>query len=856
MATSNEEIIEWFAQQSIWIQDAVKTFYEKGDFTDRDIKRFADECIGEMTGKKINIDLTGLNLLFRDDTKDFSIESIANVEGVNALASGKKLQFGTSGVTVVYGENGAGKSGYIRILKKLADAKYKEELKKNVYSNSSCKQSCEVNIVSGEMEEILKCDLAKDGEHEILRNIDIFDSRLSTAYIDESNEASYEPWIFMLFRELANISTSVKNKIEEEKNALNSYAISIPEEMSETKIGLDLLSITAKSSFDDSFFEWTAEDNEELQRKVKEANVDAIKTRISQLGNEIKQINGIKDYFEQFESFFSESSVNEIMRKKSVLTEAEKEQETARVLFGKEASEQDKASISISAWKSLWKDAKEYYDTLLSKNGVIRYTEEGGICPLCGQTIGLEHIHRMKSVDEYINGNISQKVAKTKKEYWDLLKKCPRAWEQNQFKLVLDSCELGPERSQFEQCANRIHTTSTLISSNEIENARIEVLDIPAISKLLDDILMQRETEKKAKEDLIQNEEHKILEKSISELQARRFASTLKTQVEGRIKFLKAAQVYDDAMKLTSSNKLSSKSKALAEELLTEDYMNRFNHELQLLTRGSVKASLKQQRVSKGKIPFKIVLEGVSDEKVNPSDVLSEGERRVVSLATFFAESSGRTRNCPLIVDDPISSLDLKFESLVINRLVEMGKSRQVIVFTHRLSMVVGLFDKCGKEIPFSEIELLGRGQNKGIPAESSHNGEKSLGKLKNLKNDNIARIKKMDEASQEYTEGIHYICQQIRIFVEKSVEDTLLNGVVLRYRKDVQTNNRIKWLSAITEEDCKIIDEMMTKYSYYDHSMSDEMPLQEFSLTEIEEDLDKFIDWLEGIKKRQKEIK
>ena len=206
-----------------------------------------------------------------------------------------------------------------------------------------------------------------------------------------------------------------------------------------------------------------------------------------------------------------------------------------------------------------------------------------------------------------------------------------------------------------------------------------------------------------------------------------------------------------------------------------------------------------------------------------------------------------------MIVDDPISSLDLKYESRVIDRLVKAAEHRQVIVFTHRLSMVVGLFDRCGKvKIPYSECELLGRGINKGVPVESTHNGSKSLGQLKKLKNENIARLKKMDENSGEYIQGIHYLCQQIRIYVEKSVEDTLINGVVQRYRKDVQTYNRISWLSQITDDDCKLIDEMMTKYSYYDHSMSDEMPLQEYPLSEIETDLDKLIVWLGDITKRQ----
>ena len=112
-----------------------------------------------------------------------------------------------------------------------------------------------------------------------------------------------------------------------------------------------------------------------------------------------------------------------------------------------------------------------------------------------------------------------------------------------------------------------------------------------------------------------------------------------------------------------------------------------------------------------------------------------------------------------------------------------------------------------------------------------------------------------MDENSEEYTEAIHYICQQIRIYVEKSVEDTLLNEVVLRYRKSVTTYNRIAWLSHITEEDCNLIDEMMTKYSYYDHSMSDETPLQEFTVEEIEDDLNRLISWIDDVKKRQKAV-
>ncbi len=857
MAISNGELIGWFEQQSSWVQDAVKTFYERGSFTENDVKRFAKECIDEAMGTKKSVDLKNLNLLFRDDRQSFTLKSITDVQGVNALAGGKELCFGTEGVTVVYGENGTGKSGYIRILKKLSDAKYKEDLKKNVYVRSLSKQSCKVGIVSENIERTLECDLSKDGEHSILRDIDIFDTKISNAYIDNANEASYEPWVFTLFRELAQVSTLVKNQIEDNKNGFDAHEIRIPETYMETAVGEALSKVNINTSFDDSFFLWSSKDDEELEKKEKEANVDAISASIVQLENEIKQINGINDYLKKHEAFFSEDNVKKIKEAKETLELAEKEQTVAQLLFAEDATELDKASVSVAAWKALWEDAKDYYECLLSKKGVSRYTEAGGICPLCGQIIGEDHSHRMKTVDEYVNGNVSQKVANERKNYLALLKKCAQVWDQDQLNLALDSCGFSSERKQIEQTASEIHRVCSIINSPEAEKIDIDSIDVSALMRQISGILEKKKSEKQAKEDLLHDDEHTELVKTINEMKAKKLVSSMKDQIEGRIDFLKKAKIHDDAMKLAASNKLTAKSKILSDELLTDDYVKRFNDELRILTKGTVKASLVQQRVSKARIPFRIALEGSLEDKVNPSDVFSEGEKRVVSLAAFFAESSGRNTLCPLIVDDPISSLDLKYESLVIERLVDIGKHRQVIVFTHRLSMVVGLFDRCkNATVAFTEIELRGVGGCKGVPTECAHNASQSLGKLRKLKDQNVAKLKNTDESSPEYEEGIHYVCQQIRICVEKSVEDSLLNGVVLRFRKDVQTQNRIRWLSHITDDDCKLIEEMMTKYSCYDHSMSDELPLQEFSLGEIEDDLKKLIGWLEDIKTRQKPFK
>ena len=56
-------------------------------------------------------------------------------KGVNALAEDQTLKF-APGLTIVYGDNGAGKTGYIRILKQACRARGQEEILGNVVSGA------------------------------------------------------------------------------------------------------------------------------------------------------------------------------------------------------------------------------------------------------------------------------------------------------------------------------------------------------------------------------------------------------------------------------------------------------------------------------------------------------------------------------------------------------------------------------------------------------------------------------------------------------------------------------------------------------------------------------------------------
>ena len=94
-------------------------------------------------------------------------------------------------------------------------------------------------------------------------------------------------------------------------------------------------------------------------------------------------------------------------------------------------------------------------------------------------------------------------------------------------------------------------------------------------------------------------------------------------------------------------------------------------------------------------------------------------------------------------------------------------------------------------------------------------------------------------------------LCSTLRDIIEKSIETTLLNNIVSRYEQNI-SSEKIRYLKAITEADVDFIYEMMTKYSKYDHSHSDEAPVPLPSIDEFKNDVKATYDWYVAFKSRQ----
>lgn len=329
------------------------------------------------------------------------------------------------------------------------------------------------------------------------------------------------------------------------------------------------------------------------------------------------------------------------------------------------------------------------------------------------------------------------------------------------------------------------------------------------------------------------------LEKEKLNLEARLWISQQAPAIGVEMARLKALKDFDDWKLTANPRKVSIKAGELSAKIITQEYVSRFNRELQALGAARLKVELVKTRAELGKALHKLQLAGAK-QAFGVDLILSEGERRVVSLAAFLADVANKPGPAPFVFDDPISSLDQTWEEKTAARLLDLSRSRQVIVFTHRLSML-SLFSESATVIHISQ-EPWGAGETGEVPFFGK-SPDKALNDLKACR---LAQAKKqlLEEGSESCYPLVKAICSDFRILVERFVETYVLAEIIQRHRREVNTKGKIHNLLKVEAKDCDLINELMSKYSRYEHSQSNEAPVELPDMEELEADMKRLSDW------------
>src|SRR5438552_6037634 len=118
------QIADWGAGRQRWQQLALRKLVDKPTYDVNDIAEIARACkeeygLGENVALLAPIEpLEAIEAV--DNTAETSsplLTEVKKLKNVNALHEDQALGIATNGLTVVYGDNASGKTGYVRVIK-------------------------------------------------------------------------------------------------------------------------------------------------------------------------------------------------------------------------------------------------------------------------------------------------------------------------------------------------------------------------------------------------------------------------------------------------------------------------------------------------------------------------------------------------------------------------------------------------------------------------------------------------------------------------------------------------------------------------------------------------------------------
>ena len=328
------------------------------------------------------------------------------------------LRFAVNGITLVYGANASGKSGYCRIARQLCRSLSPVDLRGNVY-DAAAPDRPEVAVAyrvgdDDQPKEELTWYADQDPPTELSR-ISVFDTATARVYVDKQRKIEFLPYELDLMNKLGlacrSLDQGFKDNLETVNAAVNTR---LPEGYHDgTAVQTTLASLVTQTALKDlpsilelrEFGNWTAEKQAEIDTAEEQLKQDP--QVMIQLRSEAKQaLEAVKEQVSGIEDDLADPSLAAIRRKQQEAETTKRAVEAAaRDLF----SDQPIADLGSETWRLMLTYAREFAGTVYP--GVPPpQLAHGGLCVLCQQDLNETATARMAAFDDYIAGRAAEEA--------------------------------------------------------------------------------------------------------------------------------------------------------------------------------------------------------------------------------------------------------------------------------------------------------------------------------------------------------------------------------------------------------------------------------------------------------------
>lgn len=798
-----KEILKWTESLPAWQQDASRRLFQKEDGLEVDDYCELYALLKKANGIEVD-DAVSVEPLTSEHLpvelavgETVTLVALRELENVNQIPNDHALTFSETGITVIYGGNGSGKSGYARVMKRACRARDQSEtIHPNANDPTAAKKvpTAKFDVkVAGTIEEITWSREATPPDR--LATISVFDRKCARSYITAEKNVAYLPYGLDIVESLANkVLPKLSEMLDAEIGSIDVDISPFEHLLGETEAGKAIQGLSVKSNAHaiSSLGTLTEDDKKRiaaLEKALKEANplAKAKEFRLSAM-----RLNAYAEKLANPLVWVSTEAVERLRK----LADERKTAEAAetKAADALRAGEELLAGTGDQTWKILFEAARRYSTEAAYPGEEFPPSTKGKVCPLCQEELEETGTKRLNRFDEYIKNDVAKTADAVRKQVDTAKNKIEAAQLQITAEAALTDELTALDGSllqsivEFQACidSRKDSMLKCLETSKWDDIPTLIESPRPRIRQLAAHQLKTYRTLVRAADE----EKRNKLEKELSELSARQNLAKSLRAVLDLLERMKRKASLEKCRPSLKTRRISDKSKEFATVAVTDELKKALDEEFNALGIGHIKTKLKG-RIDRGKILHQLLLDLPTTSKID--EILSEGEQRAIALGSFFAELALANHSCGIVFDDPVSSLDHWRRRDVARRLVEEAKKRQVVVFTHDTSFLGQLCDEIettGIPNSMSFLEWHGGSPgcvNDGLPWD--HQGYKARFNALEQAQSKLAKTWPTYPGEKEISE-IRHQYDRLRATLERVIQDVVFNGVVKRYRDWIRVDS------------------------------------------------------------------
>lgn len=720
--------------------------------------------------------------------------------GVNRLPTTSELSF-ASGLTVIYGANGVGKSGFARILSNACFSRKRHPIYPDVFDDTApAAPTAMIELVDGE-EATTSLTFDNESEHgELRRGFAVFDSAVATLQLTDSGPFGFTPTGFDVFGEMARaysilqtkLAADIENRSRENPLARSFLGQDTRASLAGTTLS-DATNITYLKSVADFGPDQTAR-IEQLQNLMDQLRSQSPEAEIKRLSNTRPPLIVLKEQLASARTALSEEILESDVRLRRALS-------IAALEFARASADQFQHEKIEGVGSPAWEEMVAASQALANQQHE-HFPSDGDVCLLCQQLLG-----------EDARGLYARYLAFTSGESRATLNAAQKKIDDRRSiveRIAVSHAEEGGLAHNFLSHSNPTVLSAILDGVSEIKRLQASVLAafggegdqviaaaLPDFGPTLDSVIETIDADLRRLHQSDVPATLAALEKERIEL---RHSEVLSQNLDGAISYVEDLQWIARAegfpRAALNPRHVTEKQSELFTSVIAKNYRETLAKECEAL---DCRVSIEMRTQGRqGK-----TIRSLSVKDRSPEEILSEGEQRAVALADFLTEVGLNDDNIGIILDDPVTSLDHYRKERIAVRLVAAASTRQVIIFTHDLVFFAKLGDAADKADAAITTHWM-QCSDDGKPGVVSANDAPTTTaqyKKTNFAEATLAKAKVAIGSEQESL--VRQGANQLRRTVEEIVPQYLFKEVVRRWNERIMVTalKNINWDNALADE-------------------------------------------------------